>query len=725
LSKQKKILLVEDEPFIAVAQAEKVSHFGYDVVTASTGENAVDLVKKDQDISLILMDIDLGSGIDGTEAATQILSFIHVPIIFLTSHSEKSFVEKVKKITRYGYVLKTSSSFVLESSIEMAYELFAAHRSVIERNQQLFTTLHSIGDAVISTDLQCKVIQLNPIAEKLTGWSNDEAAGKKLSEVFNIVNSKTGKKVDDPAKKVLASGAIVGLANHTVLISKDGTRYQISDSAAPIRENKNGKILGVVLVFRDVTDEYVLRQKVEDREYRFNSLFEHMREGVALHKIVYDKKGKPVNYLIADTNDRYEQILNIKKSDIVNKLATEAYGTEEAPYLKEYSDVVLKQKGAYIETYFPPMDKYFSISIAPWGKDGFATIFTDVTEQKKHTELIEQEKKFSQRIMNISPDLIYLYDIQKGRNVYINDGIEKMLGYTPNQIQKFGDTVIKNLMHPDDFKIYLKETLPAYEKLKDSDHIKHSFRMKNKSGEWCRLEAHELIYSRDDNGKPVQILGIIRDITKQYSDTEKIKLLLSEKTAILKEVHHRIKNNMQTIRSLLKLHALSVKNEETKYSLQDAISRVQSMETLYEHLYDSDNYREMPADIYFDSLINEIINIFTPACNVSVKKKIQNILLSPKVLFPLGIILNEIITNTMKYAFSDRKKGILKITLEKKGKKALLKVSDDGAGFDKEKLHSGFGFKLINLLTEQIQGTFEVSSDNGTDCLVAFVPKIL
>ena len=110
-----------------------------------------------------------------------------------------------------------------------------AEDALKESEENLRITLNSIGDAVISTDIDGNIIRMNPVAENLCGWSTGEAKGKSLQEVFYIVHAETGKTAEDPVAKVLETGSITGLANHTMLISKDGTEYQIADSAAPIR----------------------------------------------------------------------------------------------------------------------------------------------------------------------------------------------------------------------------------------------------------------------------------------------------------------------------------------------------------------------------------------------------------------------------------------------------------------------------------------------------------
>jgi PAS domain S-box-containing protein len=126
-------------------------------------------------------------------------------------------------------------------------------------------TLDSIGDGVIATDAEGAITRINPVAEKLTGWSFAETEGRHLEDVFNIVNADTRRKVESPVEKVIQTGEIVGLAQHTMLISKDGHERQIADSGAPIR-NEDGDIIGVVLVFRDVTEQYLIEEQLRQSQ---------------------------------------------------------------------------------------------------------------------------------------------------------------------------------------------------------------------------------------------------------------------------------------------------------------------------------------------------------------------------------------------------------------------------------------------------------------------------
>jgi len=149
--------------------------------------------------------------------------------------------------------------------------------------ENLSMTLLSIGDGVIATDIKGNVTRMNPVAEALTGYKLDEVKGQKLTAVFKIVNADTRKKVNNPVDKVLETGKIIGLANHTVLIAKNGKEFQIADSAAPIRDI-NGKMHGVILVFSDVTEKYHHIKALTESESRFKAFLKLFRELLASPK---------------------------------------------------------------------------------------------------------------------------------------------------------------------------------------------------------------------------------------------------------------------------------------------------------------------------------------------------------------------------------------------------------------------------------------------------------
>ncbi len=247
-----RILIVEDEGIVAKDLQNTLEDLGYTVpaVVPSAQEALEKAVQTHPD--LVLMDIVLKGRVNGVEAASAFRQ-LNIPVVYLTAYSDDETLQRVKVTEPYGYILKPFEERELHIAIEIALHKHAMEKKVRESEQWLTVTLRSIGDAVIATDAKGLVKFMNPVAEALTGWKREEAAGKPLQEVFQIVNEETGKKVITPAARVLNEGTLVRLNDHALLVSRDGTRIPVDDCAAPIKDDQ-GNIIGVVLIFRDITE---------------------------------------------------------------------------------------------------------------------------------------------------------------------------------------------------------------------------------------------------------------------------------------------------------------------------------------------------------------------------------------------------------------------------------------------------------------------------------------
>jgi len=251
-----KVLIVENEQVISTNLRLLLNKLGYSVSgITGLGEQAIELLKT-VDVDIILMDIGLDGTLDGIETAHRIRAVKEIPIVFLTANTDAVTFQRAKKAQPYGYIYKPFDILQIQTNIEMAIARFDVDQRLNEQREWLSTTLSSIGDAVIATDDHGIVKFMNPVAEKLTGYTQAEATGKPLPEVFEIVNESSRMTVTNPVELVLKEGRTIGLANHTILISKDGTEYNIDDAAAPIYDVKNQTITGVVLTFRDITEKY-------------------------------------------------------------------------------------------------------------------------------------------------------------------------------------------------------------------------------------------------------------------------------------------------------------------------------------------------------------------------------------------------------------------------------------------------------------------------------------
>jgi len=248
------ILIVEDDGIIAKDIQNTLEGLGYAVAAiTSNAEGAIEKAAETQP-DLVLMDIMLEGDMDGVEAAEQIRDRFGIPVVYLTAHADEKTLHRAKTTGPYGYILKPFNEMELHTNIEIALYKSGLEKKLKENEQLLATTLRSIGDAVITTDVNGSVTFMNPVAESLTGWRQKDAVRRPLKDVFNIIDEHTGEQIEDPVTRVLRDGVAVGLANNTVLIAKDGTKRSIDDSGAPIKDCK-GNIMGVVLVFRDITEK--------------------------------------------------------------------------------------------------------------------------------------------------------------------------------------------------------------------------------------------------------------------------------------------------------------------------------------------------------------------------------------------------------------------------------------------------------------------------------------
>ena len=395
----------------------------------------------------------------------QIASFFFVYLAIIETSLTKPQDILYRKLTQKEKELAENLKRLDHANAGLRQEIIErkrAEEALRVSEQRWSITLSSIGDAVIATDTSGRITFLNQVAEMLTGWHMAEAGGKPVQDVFRIVNEYSRKVVDDPVRKVLTSGIVVGLANHTVLLRKDGGEVPIDDSAAPIRDEA-GQILGVVLIFRDITERRKAEKTLRESETKYRTLFENMTEEVHFWQVIRDETGQIKTWRLVDVNPPALKTWDKKTVDeIKGKTTDEIFGpgaTEH--YLPMVEKIIAEGIPHTFEDYFPHLDKYFRFTSVPIG-DHFITTGADITNIKKTEKALLQlnetlEQRVSERtelaqarsrqLQALAVQLIAAEEQERRRMAnLLHDDLQQMLAAAKMQLQAVSNNFPNEMM---------------------------------------------------------------------------------------------------------------------------------------------------------------------------------------------------------------------------------------------------------------------------------------
>ena len=324
----------------------------------------------------------------------QIASFYLIYLAFIETSLNKPQEILFRKLKQNEEQLTENLKRLDAANAELNQEIAERQRAEGELRRQrewLHVTLSSIGDAVIATDETGRITFMNAVAEALTGWKLAEASQKPVTDIFSIINEETRHEVDSPVAKVLLEGVIAGLANHTLLVRKDGTEVPIDDSAAPIRD-ANGKVLGVILVFRDITERKRAEAALRESEQIYRNLFNNITEEVHFWKLVRDENRQIMNWRLVDANPPTLATWGRTIEEIKGKTTDEIFGPGASDHYLEVVRRIIEEGVPFsFEDYFPHLDKYFRFTSIPLGEHFITTGF-DITDIKKAQKLAEQNQ---------------------------------------------------------------------------------------------------------------------------------------------------------------------------------------------------------------------------------------------------------------------------------------------------------------------------------------------
>src|SRR5215216_6734221 len=631
-----------------------------------------------------------------------------------------------------GLVAYLFTCFLIITFGEMAW----VAQSRTQQRQEVFrVTLRSIGDAVITTDNEARITYINGVAESLTGWSQD-ALGQPLERVFQIVNEVTLQEVENPAIRALREGIVVGLANHTVLIRKDGTECAIDDSAAPIR-NEQGDVSGCVLIFRDVTAQRLIQREKANQLLTARllaSIVESSSDAIM---------SKSLDGIIESWNAAAEQLFGYTAEQAVGRHISFIIPPER---LAEEEQIIASLKaGRRIEHYETERVRSdgqlitVSLTISPLKDDsgqviGASKIVRDITERKR----AESERQNFVTLVENSTDFIGICDME-GIPSFINHAGLEIVGL--DSIEQARRTPVRDFFFPEDQELMMDQFFPS---VLESGHGEIEIRFRHFKTGAARWMAYKVLTLRDDADQPVGFATVSQDITERKQMEDDLRILAADlsatdrrKNEFLATLAHELRNPLAPMSNMLEVLKRADGNPEILRRAHDTLERqLGQMVRLVDDLLDlnritHDRLDLRRGEVELSSVIQQAVEVARPLIDSAGHKLLIDLPDEPIYLNAdrarLAQVFGNLLTNSSKYT---RAEVTISLSEEFVDSEVLVTVKDNGAGIPQDKLDSifdmfmqvdrtseqsqaglGIGLTLVKRLTEMHGGSIEAKSD--------------
>jgi len=470
---------------------------------------------------------------------------------------------------------------------------------------------------------------------------------------------------------------------------------------------------------------FKLLKKTENEHLENEEFLENIVENIP--NMIFIKSADKLNFEMV--NKAVEYLLGYSREELIGKTDYDFFTKDKADFFTQKDRKVLQNKKLLdipeetIETKNFGQRILHTKKIPIFNKEGnpqyLLGISEDITELKKVEKALEEsEERFSITLDAVN-DGLWEWDIPSG-NAFFSPNYYKLLGYNPGEFPA-NYTSWRLLMHPDDIDFVEKK---LEESIKSGIGFEIDLRMKTKSGKWLWVSKRGKAIEKDSTGIATRKVGTLTDITERVNAEKKIKKSLEEKEMLLKEIHHRVKNNLMIISSLLNLQSRYIKDKASQNVFKESQNRARSMALIHERLYQSTDLERINYGDYIRSLATELFHTYEADPGlIKLKINVEDILLDINTAIPLGLIVNELITNSLTHAFSEGNRGKINIDFHPIDDHYEFAVKDNGIGFPEDidfQNTDSLGLQLINSLTNQIDGDIKLDRNNGTEFKIIF-----
>ncbi|RFT15697.1 MAG: diguanylate cyclase/phosphodiesterase (GGDEF & EAL domains) with PAS/PAC sensor(s) [Candidatus Saccharicenans subterraneus] len=345
--------------------------------------------------------------------------------------------------------------------------------------------------------------------------------------------------------------------------------------------------------------------------------------------------------------------------------------------------------------------------------------FQEISRERISERIKQESDNYYKALLEATPDMVVITDTD-GYITYASESTARFLGYN----------MAEELLGKNNQELFAPEDL---EKIQQAGSFigEYGFlgpiiaSVVKKSGEKRTVEINSSQVRI--SGQLVAYIGIMRDITERLNLENELRQILIEKEILIREVHHRVKNNLQLIHSLLRLQAQYHSSSEVRIALKDTLGRIRSIALIYESLLRSTRLDRIHLDRYLEKIVSHALSLYRQdGREIRIEQRLDEVQVDLALAHPCGLIVSELISNALKHAFNGRKEGTIRISLEKaNGRQVVLTVSDDGKGLPENfdpKGSTSFGWQIIHDLVKQLKGTMSCKSGQGTEVRVIFTP---